>query len=75
VGHRATAVSLHRQPRLGAVERLDLRFLIHRECQCMLGRIDVEPDESRTLAAKFGSFDSLKLRIRRGFRPCERPRP
>ena len=31
VGHRAEAAGRHRQARLGAVERLDLRFLVDRE--------------------------------------------
>ena len=31
VRHRPGAARLHRQPRLGAVERLDLAFLVDRE--------------------------------------------
>ena len=31
MGHRAAAAALHRQPRLGAVERLDLALLIDRQ--------------------------------------------
>ena len=34
----------HRQQRLGAVERLDLRLFIDAEHQGAVGRIDVEPD-------------------------------
>ena len=31
MGHRAAAATLHRQPRLGAVERLDLALFIDRQ--------------------------------------------
>lgn len=44
VGHRSNAALLHRQARLGAVKRLDLRFLIDRENNRMSGWIDLEPD-------------------------------
>ena len=42
VRHRPSAARLHRQPRLGAVERLDLALLIDRQNDRMGGRIDVE---------------------------------
>jgi hypothetical protein len=42
VGHGCTAALLHRQPRLGAVERLDLGLLVDREHHGMDGRTDVE---------------------------------
>lgn len=42
--HRAAA-SFHRQTRLGAIQRLDLAFLIDRQHHGVLGRIDVEPDD------------------------------
>ena len=45
VGHRPAAALLHRQARLGAVERLDLRLLVDRQHQRMLGRIDIEADD------------------------------
>ena len=41
--HRAGSPLLQRQPRLGAVERLDLRFLIEREHDGVGRRIDIEP--------------------------------
>ena len=44
VGHGAEAAGVHRQARLGAVERLDLRFFVHREDHRMGRRIDVEAD-------------------------------
>src|SRR3954447_21555087 len=52
VGHRATAASLHRQPRLGAVERLDLRLLVNRQHQRVLGWINVEADNIPHLGGK-----------------------
>ena len=45
VGHGAGTSLLHRQPRLGAVQRLDLAFLIDRQNNGVVGRIDVEPDD------------------------------
>lgn len=45
VGHRAQPALLHRQARLGAVERLDLRFLVDAEHHGMRRRIDIEPDD------------------------------
>ena len=45
VGHRPGAALLHRQARLGAVERLDLALLVDREDDGMGGRIDVEADD------------------------------
>src|ERR1700691_340654 len=52
MGHRPAATALHRQPRLGAVERLDLRLLIDPEHQRVLGRIDVETDDILNLGGK-----------------------
>ena len=49
VRHRSGTARLHRQPRLGTVERLDLAFLVDRENDRMGGRIDVEADDIREL--------------------------
>jgi hypothetical protein len=43
VGHGAEPPLLHRQAGLGAVERLDLRFLVHRQHDGVCRRVDVEP--------------------------------
>ena len=53
VGHRPGTARLHRQPRLGTVERLDLAFLVDRENHRMGGRIDVEADDIRELLDEF----------------------
>src|SRR6516162_7545213 len=45
VRHRPGAARLHRQPRLGPVERLDLALFVDRENNRMGGRIDVEADD------------------------------
>ena len=45
VRHGAGAALLHRQSRLGAVERLDLALLVDREHDGVGGRIDVEADD------------------------------
>ena len=44
VGPRRGTAWLQRQPGLGAVEGLDLGFLVHREHDRMGGRIDIEPN-------------------------------
>ena len=43
--HRPAAALLHRQSRLGAVERLDLAFFIDRQHQGFVGRIEVKADD------------------------------
>jgi len=35
----------HRERRLGALQGLDLRFLVHAEHDCSLGGVEVEPDD------------------------------
>src|SRR5260370_34373704 len=50
VDHRPAAPLLHRQPRLGAVERLDLALLVDREHDRVRRRIDVEPHAAAQLA-------------------------
>src|SRR6266511_3668002 len=44
VRHRSGATWLHRQSRLGVIERLDLALLIDREDDGMGGRVDIETD-------------------------------
>jgi len=43
--HRPQTSRLQRQPRLRAVKRLDLRFLVDAEHDRMRRRIDVEADD------------------------------
>src|SRR6478752_10493513 len=51
---------LHRQPRLGAVQRLDLAFLIDRENDGVVGRVDVEADDLFELGRKLGIVGQLE---------------
>jgi len=61
VGHRSGTTLLHRQARLGAVERLDLRFLIDRENDRMSGWIDIEPDDVTQLVDELWIGGELEL--------------
>jgi len=45
VRHGAGSALFHRQPRLGAVERLDLTFLVDAEHHGFVRRVEVETDE------------------------------
>jgi len=45
VRHGAGAPALHRQARLGAVERLDLALLVAAEHDGVLGRVEVKPHD------------------------------
>jgi len=58
MGHGAAAAALHRQPRLGAVERLDLALLTDRQNQRVFGRIDIETDNILNLGGNLASLDS-----------------
>ena len=64
VGHRSGAAWLHRQTRLGTVERLDLALLIDRENDGMGWRIDIE--ERDNLSTNCGSVESLNCFTRCG---------
>src|SRR5215472_14419298 len=60
VGDGAGTSLLHRQPRLGAVQRLDLAFLIDRENDGVVGRIDVEADDLFELGRELGIIRQLE---------------
>src|SRR6202011_1667599 len=53
-GHGLAAPGLDRQPRLGAVERLDLAFLVEREHHGTRRRIEIEADDVGELGLKAG---------------------
>ena len=61
VGHRAGAALFQRQPRLGAVERLDLALLVDRQHDGVRGRIDVEPDDVAQLVDELWVVGELEL--------------
>ena len=45
MGHGAAAAGLEWQPRLGAIERLDLTFLVDRQHHGVCRGIDIEADD------------------------------
>src|SRR5579863_2974243 len=61
VGHGAGAAVLHRQPRLGAVQRLNLAFLVDRQHDSVVGRIDVETHDLLELGGKSRIIGQLEL--------------
>ena len=61
VRHRPGAARLHRQPRLGAVERLDLALLIDGQNDRMGGRIDIKPDNVAQLVDQPRAVGKLEL--------------
>src|SRR5712691_3141597 len=61
VGHRPGAARLHRQTRLGAIERLDLALLVDREDDGMGWRIDIEADDVAQLVDKLRIGGELEL--------------
>jgi hypothetical protein len=69
VRHRSGAALLHRQPGLGAIERLDLALLVDRQHQGLVRRIEVKAhdvlyllDES-TVARDLERFDAMRLEL------------
>ena len=60
MGERSTSSPLHGQPRLGAIERLDLRFLVDRKHDGMSGRVDIETDDISELAGKVDIIGELE---------------
>ena len=61
VGHGAAAPLLQRQAGLGAIESLDLAFLVHRQHESVLRRIDVEADDVAHLGSKLRVVGQLEL--------------
>src|ERR1035437_1847289 len=60
MGHGAGTTRLHRQPRLGAVESLDLALLIDAEHDRVLRRVEVEPDDVGQLLQEAGIVRQLE---------------
>jgi len=59
--HGSGAPLLHRQPRLGAIEGLNLALLIDRQDNGMVGRIDVEADDLVQFSGKLRIVGQLEL--------------
>ena len=68
VGHGPAFARLERQPRLDAVERLDLPFFVYGQHHGLHRGIDVEPDDVLDLLSEAGSLERLKVRSRFGCR-------
>ena len=60
MSHGAAATGLDRQSRLGAVERLDLRFLVDRQNHGMRRRVHIEPDNVFDLLGEGGIVGPLE---------------
>ena len=60
VGDTLDVAQTHRQQRLGAIESLDLRFLVNAEHNCLVGRVEVEPDDVSYLLDKEGIVGELE---------------
>src|ERR1700693_1517578 len=75
MGHRPATTALHRQLRLGTVERLNLRLLIDRQRQRVFGRIDVEPDDVLHLGGKLRIVRPLEGAHPMRFQAMRRPDP
>jgi hypothetical protein len=69
MGHRSGAALFHRQPGLGAVERLDLALFVDAEDDCVRRRIDIEADHVAQLADEFGVLGKLELANAMGLQP------
>ena len=59
VGDSLDVAQTHRQQRLGVIEGLDLRFLVNAEHNCLIGWVELEPDDVSCLLDKKGSLESL----------------
>ena len=53
VRHRLSTALLHRQARLRTIERLNLAFLVDAEHDCLVGWIEVEPDDVDYFLSEF----------------------
>jgi hypothetical protein len=60
VTKRASPTFFHRQPRLGAIQRLDLAFLIDREHDGVVGRINVQANDLLELGRELRIVGQLK---------------
>src|SRR3984957_16771894 len=61
MSHRSRPALLHRQARLGSVERLDLALLVDGKDNSVRRRIDIEPDHVAQLVNERGVFGELEL--------------
>ena len=60
VGDTFDVAQTHRQQRLGAIESLDLRFLVNAKHNCLIGRVEVEADDVSYLLDEEGIVGELE---------------
>jgi hypothetical protein len=72
-GSRSSAALFHRQPGLGAVERLDLAVSSTLRTTACAGGIDIEADHVSQLADEFGILGKLELANAMGLQPMGAP--
>jgi len=80
VSHRPGAAFLHRQRRLGAIQRLDLRFLVHAQDHGLLRRVQIQPDDvdefllEPRVVGQLEGLDPMRLQPAGGPDPLHRRR-
>ena len=67
-GDTLAVAQTHRQQRLGAIQGLDLRFLVNAEHNCLTGRgeVEVNPDDLSCLPDLAEALDQARLRHWKG---------
>jgi hypothetical protein len=75
VGHGAGPALLHRQARLGAVERLDLALLVDREHDRVRRRVEIESDDVAQLRGERRVRRQLEAPHPMRLQPVRRPDP
>ena len=73
MGHRAEPAFLHRQARLGPIQRLYLALLVKRQHDGVRWRIDIQPDDIVELLGKFGIVRELELPVAMRLQPMRFP--
>jgi hypothetical protein len=73
MGHRGAAPLLHRQARLGAVERLDLAFLVDAEDHGMGRWIDIKANDILELVGESGVVGDLERAHPMWLKPLSHP--
>ena len=75
MGHRTGAALLHRQAGLGAVERLDLGFLVDRQHKAVGRRVEIEPDDIAELGGEGRVLGQLEATHPMRLEPVRGPDP
>jgi hypothetical protein len=73
VGHAFPVAQTHQGHVLGAVQGLDLAFLIHAEHHGLVGRVEIEPDDVPNLLHKEWIGGELEMALARGLKAESSP--